>query len=134
MLGHLGSALNEQLRNDNINDKNPHLIRGTRSSHEPDNEKPNGCSELLPDKSAQQIKDSVLHSDIIIYDFEESSLDEIEFAYKLLNFSELQDEKVFILISSCQTWTKALKSCLEEPFTHKDQLLRRGHSSIEVLR
>jgi hypothetical protein len=75
---------------------------------EPDNEKPNGCAELLPEKSAKQIKDSVLNSDIIIFDYEESSLDEVEFAFKLTKFSEFQDEKVFLFISNCKTWTRTL--------------------------
>ena len=43
-LGYIGRVLVEQLRNDHVNDVNPHIIMGTLSEDEPNNPKPRGCS------------------------------------------------------------------------------------------
>jgi hypothetical protein len=91
----------EQLRNDNVNDINHHIIIGTQSEVEPDNDHPRGCSQVITNKTIKQIKDLVLESDIIIYDIEESSYDEIEFVNKVLKYANFEDEKIFILVSTC---------------------------------
>ena len=77
----------------------------------------------------------ILDSDIIIYDIEESSQDEIEFASKVLKFSNFEDEKIFILISTCQTWARTpQRSSSDEAYSDKDFILRRGFSRFEIIR
>lgn len=81
---------------------------------------PNGCSQIITDKSIEVIKQLVLDSDIIIYDVEESSFDEIEFVNKILKYSHFDDEKMFILISSCNTWTRTVSKSTDEVYIDKD--------------
>jgi len=54
------------------------------------------------------LKNQVLDCDIIIFDFEESDLDEIQFASKILKYQNFDDQKIFIFISTCLTWSKTL--------------------------
>lgn len=47
----------------------------------------------------------LLSSNIIIYDIENSSPNEIEFALKALRLSDSKEEKTFILISNVLSWS-----------------------------
>ena len=69
----------EQLRNDNVNDVNPHLISGTLSKKNLQAALPRGLSQVVANPSPEAFKQMVLKSDIIICDVDESTIEEIEY-------------------------------------------------------
>lgn len=69
----------EQLRNDNVNDVNPHLISGTLSKKNLQAALPRGLSQGVANPSPEALKQMVLKSDIIICDVDESTIEEIEY-------------------------------------------------------
>ena len=48
----------------------------------------------------------IKESDVIIYNLDECSPDEIEFALKVLSFSDIMAPKTLILISSVLSWSR----------------------------
>lgn len=69
----------EQLRNDNINDVNPHLISGTLSKKNLQAALPRGLSQGVASPSPEALKQMILKSDVIICDVDESTIEEIEY-------------------------------------------------------
>lgn len=100
----VGHALVESLRNDHINDENPHFIVGSLSPHE-DSQPPRGVFRVIDTTKLTFLSRVILDSDVIIYDLNTCDLEEAEFAIKTLKMGEYKDEKILIFISSVMVWS-----------------------------
>ena len=52
----------------------------------------------------KEFRESILHSDIIIYDLMTANYEEVDYVIKTLKTSNLEQEKTLILLSSVMTW------------------------------
>ncbi|EAS02125.2 Dpy-30 motif protein (macronuclear) [Tetrahymena thermophila SB210] len=100
----VGQALVESLRNDHINDENPHFIVGSLSPHD-QSDVPRGVFRVIDTSKLTFLSKVILDSDVIIYDLNSCDLEEAEFAIKTLKMGEYKDEKILIFISSVMVWS-----------------------------
>lgn len=82
-----GSAIVEAVRNDNINDTNPHFIVGSLKKDE-NSEVPNGVFRVIDTSKVNFLSQVLLDSDVIIYDLNSCDLAEAEFAIKILKMGD----------------------------------------------
>jgi len=102
-----GQAIVEEVRNDHLNDINPHIIVGTKSSKVV-GPIPNSVKKIVNNSDPNQLAKTLLDSDVIIYDLNSAPLDEVEFAIKVLKMSTYDTEKFLIIISSVMVWSATL--------------------------
>ena len=100
----IGQALVEMLRNDNENDVNPHIIVGTLNKDDPT---PccRGVKKIIDASDTRTLLRVILDSDIIIFDVQNTNIDEMMFSLKALTSLNYTSNKLFILISSILTWS-----------------------------
>jgi len=103
-----GQAIIEEVRNDHLNDINPHIIVGTKSSKVV-GPIPKSVSKIVNNSDPNQLAKTLLESDVIIYDLNSAPLDEVEFAIKVLKMSSYDSEKFLIIISSVMVWSATLQ-------------------------
>jgi adenylate kinase len=100
----VGHSLVESLRNDHINDDNPHFIVGSKCKGEV-NEIPRGVFRTIDTTKINFLAKVILDSDIIIFDLNTCDLEEAEFAIKTLKMGDYTDDKILICISNVMTWS-----------------------------
>jgi len=103
-----GQAIIEEVRNDHLNDINPHIIVGTKSSKVV-GPIPKSVGKIVNNSDPNQLAKTLLESDVIIYDLNSAPLDEVEFAIKVLKMSTYDTEKTLIIISSVMVWSATLQ-------------------------
>ena len=52
----------------------------------------------------KEFRDTILDSDVIVYDLLTNKFEEVDYVIKTLKTSELNNEKTLILLSSVMTW------------------------------
>lgn len=52
----------------------------------------------------KEFRETILESDVIVYDLLTNSFEEVDYVIKTLKTSELTNEKTLILLSSVMTW------------------------------
>ena len=65
---------------------------------------PAGVSRVVRQEKARSFRRHVLESDVIVYDLLSSNYEEVDHVIKSLKGSELDHDKVLVLISSVMTW------------------------------
>jgi len=100
---HLGQAIVEQVRNDQTNTENPHIILGTKAPQGSGNVS-NAVRKVINNADVNVLTKTILDSDVIIYDLNTAKLDEVEYAIKTLKMSNYESEKYLILVSSVMAW------------------------------
>ena len=66
--------------------------------------KPEGCGKIVKMERTRDFRDSILESDIIIYDLMTNKFEEVDYVIKTLKTSKLTSEKTLIILSSVMTW------------------------------
>jgi len=66
--------------------------------------KPEGCDKIVQMSRTRDFRDSILESDVIVYDLMTNEVEEVDYVIKTLKTSNLQKEKTLILLSSVMTW------------------------------
>lgn len=62
----------------------------------------------------KEFRDTILESDVIIYDLLTAQYEEVDYVIKTLKTSELNREKTLILLSSVMTWVNTLPKYQKE--------------------
>lgn len=62
----------------------------------------------------KEFRDTILESDVIIYDLLTAQYEEVDYVIKTLKASELNNEKTLILLSSVMTWVNTLPKYQKE--------------------
>ncbi len=57
---------------------------------------------------SREFRDSILESDVIIYDLMTADFQEVDYVIKTLKTSKLQNKKSLIILSSVLTWYNTL--------------------------
>eukprot|EP01017_Pseudomicrothorax_dubius_P008468 TRINITY_DN12791_c0_g1_i1.p1 TRINITY_DN12791_c0_g1~~TRINITY_DN12791_c0_g1_i1.p1 ORF type:complete len:709 (-),score=197.98 TRINITY_DN12791_c0_g1_i1:91-2217(-) len=100
-----GCCLVEALRNDHVNDINPHLIIGSVASAYTTADTPRGLKRVIDNNKPNVLTRVLLDSDVIIYDLTSSRLDEVDYAIRTLKIADFSETKIFVLISSITVWS-----------------------------
>ncbi|KRX09632.1 P-loop containing nucleoside triphosphate hydrolase [Pseudocohnilembus persalinus] len=100
----VGHAFVEALRNDHINDVNPHFIVGSKCEND-STEVPRGVFRCIDTSKISFLAKVLLDCDVIVYDLNTCDLEEAEFAIKTLKMGEYEENKILICISNVMTWS-----------------------------
>lgn len=65
---------------------------------------PDGVQRVVEMERTKEFRETILESDVIIYDLLTAKYEEVDYVIKTLKTSELQNEKTLILLSSVMTW------------------------------
>ena len=65
---------------------------------------PSGVSKLVSMERTKEFRETILESDVIVYDLLTNKFEEVDYVIKTLKTSELAKEKTLILLSSVMTW------------------------------
>ena len=106
-----GKTLYEQLKNaDKVKEAYAaHTFQGTIQSgtnhiYIQSTEKPVGVEKVVKMERSREFRDSILESDVIIYDLNTNEFEEVDYVIKTLKTSKLTKEKTLIILSSVMTW------------------------------
>lgn len=106
-----GKTLYEQLKNaDKVKEAYAaHTFQGTIQSgtnhiYIQSTEKPEGVEKVVKMERSREFRDSILESDVIIYDLNTNEFEEVDYVIKTLKTSKLTKEKTLIILSSVMTW------------------------------
>ena len=107
-----GKALLKELRNEHLvkEEYAAHSFVGTFQDEYDENQrllkkvKPEGVNELVSMDRTKEFRDTILQSDVIVYDLLTNQFEEVDYVIKTLKTSELTNEKTLILLSSVMTW------------------------------
>lgn len=81
---------------------------------------PEGVEKIVKMERTKEFRESILESDVIIYDLMTNSYEEVDYVIKALKSSELPSEKTLILISSVLTWVNTPTKYEKEPEEGED--------------
>ena len=95
----------EELRNDHIaqEEVSVHTFTGTTTDLE-NAPVPSGVSRIVNKEKTRAFRNTILDSDVVIYDLNTADYEEVDHVIKTFKTSEYEDEKILILISSVMTW------------------------------
>lgn len=65
---------------------------------------PSGVSKIITKEKTRAFRNTILDSDVVIYDLMTADYDEVDHVIKTFKTSDYEDEKILILISSVMTW------------------------------
>jgi hypothetical protein len=68
------------------------------------NELPEGVEKIVKMQRTREFRESILDSDVIIYDLMTNDFEEVDYVIKTLKTSKLTSEKTLIIMSSVMTW------------------------------
>ena len=66
--------------------------------------KPDGVEKIVKMERTRDFRESILDSDVIIYDLMTNKFEEVDYVIKTLKTSKLTKEKTLVLLSSVMTW------------------------------
>jgi hypothetical protein len=69
---------------------------------------PEGVEKTVKIERSREFRDSILESDVIIYDLMTADFQEVDYVIKTLKTSKLQNKKSLIILSSVLTWYNTL--------------------------
>lgn len=117
-----GLSLLEELRNDHIEEDNPHEFYATLDPNDP-TEVESGVVKILSKQKPRSLRRHILDCDVIIYDLHTADLEDAEEKVRLLRDSKLETIKIFILISNVMVWgdTPPKKELLANPEAPVDE-------------
>lgn len=69
---------------------------------------PDGVDKIVQMSRTRDFRDSILESDVIIYDLMSNDFSEVDYVIKTLKTSKLTKEKTLIILSSVMTWVNTL--------------------------
>ena len=67
-------------------------------------EPPVGIQKFVEFERSQEFRQSLLESNVIIYDLMSNAFEDVDYVIKTLKTSELQEDKTLVLLSSVMTW------------------------------
>jgi hypothetical protein len=65
---------------------------------------PDGVEKIVKMERTREFRETILESDIIIYDLITNEFEEVDYVIKTLKTSKLQTQKTLIILSSVMTW------------------------------
>jgi hypothetical protein len=65
---------------------------------------PEECSKIVEMSRTRAFRESILESDVIIYDLMTNNFEEVDYVIKTLKTSKLEQKKTLIILSSVLTW------------------------------
>merc|ERR1712146_266872 len=101
----VSESIVDLVKNDFTGDSPPHTILGTTTIPNSDAKVPSAVRKIINNEDLSVLTETIKKSDVIIYDLNSSSHNEIEYAIKLLKMTEYEGDKVFILISNVLAWS-----------------------------
>lgn len=69
---------------------------------------PEGVEKVVQMSRTREFRESILASDVIIYDLMSNDFSEVDYVIKTLKTNELKTEKTLIILSSVMTWVNTL--------------------------
>jgi len=103
----LSQAIVEELRNDNLAFDSKviqeHKIYGTLTESE-NAPAPSGLTKVIPKNRKKQVYETILSSDVAIFDLNFGSPEEIDQVVKMMKEKEEQLEVTMVVISSLMSW------------------------------
>jgi len=117
-----GQAMFKELWNkDKVREpeKAAHTFVGTvrkeeRNARDGYQEPPEGIEKFIEFERTEEFRQSLLQSNVIIYDLMSNNYEEIDYVIKTLKTSDLQEEKTLVLLSSVMTWVNTPAKFEEE--------------------
>lgn len=67
-------------------------------------EPPEGIDRLVEFGRTKEFRDTLLESEVIVYDLMSNAYEEVDYVIKTLKTSELKEQKTLVLLSSVMTW------------------------------
>ena len=86
----------------------------TLDPNEESQQEPNGINEVLRREKPQQLKDKMLNSDVLIYDLQNSDLEEVDFVIKHFKTERIEKQVIIIAISSTMVWANTPAKLVEK--------------------
>lgn len=112
---YMGKVLLEELSttNDPMIDISAYKFHGTLEKGDNDiymasGDCPPNVSKVVQMTRTREFRDSILESDVIIYDLITNDFSEVDYVIKTLKTSKLEKEKTLIILSSVMTWVNTL--------------------------
>jgi hypothetical protein len=107
-----GMALIEEIKNkDKVREEHAaHSFSGTLqkgkniSYNQLNPTAPEGCDKIVEMSRTRAFRESILESDVIIYDLMTNEFEEVDYVIKTLKTSNLENNKTLIILSSVHTW------------------------------
>ena len=106
-----GKTLYEQLKNaDTVKEEYAaHTFQGTVETgtnhvYTQNSEVPEGVEKIVKMERTREFRESILESDVIIYDLATNEFEEVDYVIKTLKTSKLTKEKTLVILSSVMTW------------------------------
>ena len=80
------------------------MIRITLDPNEESQRQPNGVAEVLRREKTKELKTKLLETDVLIYELENSDLEEVEFMINTFKTEKIEKQTTIIAISSTMVW------------------------------